>query len=334
MVSVTTSSAWEEHQAIVAREQNPERKAFYQLAWHLGASQTDLALLEAENIDWEHNIIMDFWVWFVLNCLGSDHIMTVRRAPLSFEGAFSLIELLVVIAIIAVLAGLSLPALGRAKEQARTIQCMSNVRQMAVALNLYVDEYGRYPLVIGPGSNPDYAQSWQDALAPYLSEKTSNSLFRFLQCPSYKQHGSAAVAGGFIFIPFSIYGYSSGTPYALSPTPNVYVNPTYVKESAVVVPSQMIAMGDANLVAYDLPPVVMGATDLEYIPISYRRTLARYEREQKAVRKRHNSRHVIGFCDGHVESIPFARLFADNSEARRIWNYDHQPHSTIYDASQ
>jgi len=47
----------EEHQAIVAREQNPERKAFYQLAWHLGASQTDLALLEAKDIDWEHNVI-------------------------------------------------------------------------------------------------------------------------------------------------------------------------------------------------------------------------------------------------------------------------------------
>ncbi len=48
---------WEEHQAIVAREGNPERKAFYQLAWHLGASQSDIALLEAENIDWEARVI-------------------------------------------------------------------------------------------------------------------------------------------------------------------------------------------------------------------------------------------------------------------------------------
>jgi integrase len=48
---------WEEHQSVVAREQNSERKAFYQLAWHLGASQSDLAFLEAENIDWEHNVI-------------------------------------------------------------------------------------------------------------------------------------------------------------------------------------------------------------------------------------------------------------------------------------
>jgi integrase len=48
---------FEEHQAIEARELNPERKAFYQLAWHLGASQTDIALLEAKDIDWEHNVI-------------------------------------------------------------------------------------------------------------------------------------------------------------------------------------------------------------------------------------------------------------------------------------
>jgi integrase len=46
-----------EHLAIVAREPNPERKAFYQLAWHLGASQSDLAFLEADNVDWEHHVI-------------------------------------------------------------------------------------------------------------------------------------------------------------------------------------------------------------------------------------------------------------------------------------
>lgn len=47
----------EEHLKIVAREGNPERKAFYELAWHLGASQTDVALLEAANIDWQHRVI-------------------------------------------------------------------------------------------------------------------------------------------------------------------------------------------------------------------------------------------------------------------------------------
>jgi integrase len=46
-----------EHQAIVARENNPERKAFYKLAWYLGASQTDLACLNAEDVDWDNHVI-------------------------------------------------------------------------------------------------------------------------------------------------------------------------------------------------------------------------------------------------------------------------------------
>jgi integrase len=48
---------WEEHGKIVAREKNPERKAFYRLAWHLGASQSDLAHLQAEDVDWSARII-------------------------------------------------------------------------------------------------------------------------------------------------------------------------------------------------------------------------------------------------------------------------------------
>jgi integrase len=47
----------DEHARIVAREQNLERQAFYKLAWYLGASQSDLACLDAENIDWEQRVI-------------------------------------------------------------------------------------------------------------------------------------------------------------------------------------------------------------------------------------------------------------------------------------
>jgi integrase len=48
---------WEQHSRIVEREGNAERRAFYQLAWHTGASQTDLASLEASNIDWERRAL-------------------------------------------------------------------------------------------------------------------------------------------------------------------------------------------------------------------------------------------------------------------------------------
>ena len=85
---------------------------------------------------------------------------------------FTLIELLVVIAIIAILAALLLPALAAAREKARRASCLSNLRQMAIALESYTSDYnGYFPCWSGWGGptgltvcNPD--GSWQS----YLSE--------------------------------------------------------------------------------------------------------------------------------------------------------------------
>ena len=92
--------------------------------------------------------------------------MEFRSPGVQTPGAFTLIELLVVISVIALLIALLLPALELAREQARTVQCASNERQMGTATMLYIeDNEGRFPL--GGGYLPT-SRGWAVELNEYV----------------------------------------------------------------------------------------------------------------------------------------------------------------------
>ena len=100
--------------------------------------------------------------------------------------AFTLVELLVVIGIIALLIALLLPALGKAREQAKTVQCASNMRQIGIAIKSYVaDHQGKWI----PGSEWGEAQF----AGPLVTANTSPplamwSFFDLLWAKKYVQH--------------------------------------------------------------------------------------------------------------------------------------------------
>ena len=88
------------------------------------------------------------------------------------KGGFTLIELLVVISIIALLIGILLPALQKARESARSMKCKSNVRQLALANQTYATQHdGKYPPAPTGSSNGGTDRHWLDIMDEYHGEE-------------------------------------------------------------------------------------------------------------------------------------------------------------------
>src|SRR5262245_45527629 len=101
----------------------------------------------------------------------SNDAMKPARLVARRSCGFTLIELLVVIAVIGILASILIPSLKRAKASAMSAACKNNLRQIGVALRLYVDDFSKYPIYgldYYTNDNKYVILSWDSYfLAPY-----------------------------------------------------------------------------------------------------------------------------------------------------------------------
>ena len=267
-----------------------------------------------------------------------------RRFGVTADLGFTLIELLVVIAIIAILAAMLLPALSRAQAKAKQTSCLNNLHQIGLGLTMYVTDWNQYPGSLSVQSSPDrYYYVWPPRTLKYLGNNR-----KAYYCPAalpesaWDTNVNKTITGGVPpqggYDPFAInsrtrfsYGINdwglgqsqlgnmSLPQLGLGGDINggFYHGP--VRDTTVVAPAQMIAVGDvpalknANLIQFNAN---MDPTD----------STAGHTQWPS---NRHDRHTDLLFCDGHTEK-PRRNDVIDSAFGnvwRTRWNNDNKPHT-------
>jgi len=216
--------------------------------------------------------------------------------------SFTLVELLVVIAIIAILAALLLPALGKARDTARGITCVNNLRQINLIHNLWVGDHDGYMIVqwfplnyglascnggkMGPGHISDYGGTYCDFATFWVYKEYvsySNVKSSLYACPSNPNSISQPY---WYEIDYLSYGWNY---MGLGFYDSDYYH--FKRMDRAGKPTETIAFADTN--SYSCGALLL-ANHNGYLPD-----------------KRHNNKANVGWLDGHVSAADNATLTAN-----------------------